>query len=176
MGLLSFFFPPPPPPSYVLRMNIVTLGHHGLAQELNYLIGPYHEFDSAADANDLAFCITYRDAVVIDLDYPALIADAAELLRVAPLVIVLTNGNGDMEKMKNLIEGFNCRFLLKPVTKAGWEQSLNPNGKMSLMVPDLSTGQVLQIDAPVDDIPKKKKRRRPGGGRPKGAKNKPKPS
>ena len=166
----SFPFPLPLPLCYVYPMDIVTLGHHGLAQELNYLIGPYHEFDQAFDVDDLAHCIKYRDAVVIDLDCPDLIFQAQELLRTAPLVIVLTNGNGDMRDMRDLIEGFNCRFLQKPVTKSGWQVALNPHGRMSLMVPDLNTGTVLKIEAPVVDIPKKK--RKPGGGRPKGARNK----
>lgn len=149
-------------------MDIVTLGDYSLAQEMNYLIGPYHEFDPATDINELAYRLPYRDAVVVDLDHAELICECHELLRKAPLVIVLTNANGDMRDMKDILEGFNCRFLQKPVTKSGWEQALNPEGRMSLMVPDIH-GNVKKTTVETNDVPPKRLKRR---GRPKGSKNK----
>lgn len=128
---------------------------------MNHMFGLYHEFDAAVDALELSFRMPYRDAALIDLEHVKLIAESQEILRKAKLVIVLTHGNGDYHDMQELLEGFTCRFVQKPITQRGWDRAMDPQGATSLIIPNQKDGNVLVMEGDPQELPTPKKRGRP---------------
>lgn len=120
------------------QLRIGLIGTREREQELNHMLHPYFEVDSLSDPDTFFHALPYRDVIAVDLAEPLFFQHITNDLKVRNvLVLVLTDGNGDMKKVD--FGGLSCRFLQKPFTRDKWAAALDPNAPITLVVPDAGT-------------------------------------
>lgn len=132
-------------------MNLLLVGHKAMSLKLQTQLWNHTTY-SATSYEEVLERLPSCEGIVLDLDYPELIASIRDILeRSSKRILVLTKSNGDM-KYYTLLEGMDVVFIQKPASATDFEEALNPAVQTKLLIAE-----------PIEGAKK---------GRPKGSPNK----